>query len=330
VKQPARYCSESFNVQGTLTITEDVFVFEPKLEDPFVQKHGVLPYQLFINLKDIFDCQIVKENSKYLFDTSLEVSCLESDGSAPTYDFILEENILRNVYKQLMKWTSSKKEANDDEEASKENLKASNSTSPTTSPHATRQDLSALSISPPVEKDDTFVPNLDQPSVLLSTESIKKLVRHLPARYRFNNWKLLYGTQTHGISLNTFYTQTENKGPTIIVVEDKHKHIFGGFASESWRIEPRFYGTGESFLFKLKSPASSKSKAYHWTGKNNNFLCSRRDFIAMGGGNLFGFWLDSDFYNGSSYESDTFGSPPLAGSEDFIITVVEVWGVGGV
>jgi len=283
VKEPARFCSESFNVEGTLTITEEVFVFEPRLDDPFVQRDGVLPFQVYIHLKDIFDCQIVKENSKYLFDTSLEVSCLENDGSAPTYDFILQERILRTVYKQLMKWTSMKK-ANDDEDQN----------TPKEVHHTVDdarqglQDLSKLSLSPAIEdkSKDVGLPTLDRPSALLNNESLQKLVRHLPERYRFNNWKLLYGTQVHGISLNTFYAQVEDRGPTIIVVEDKNRHLFGGFATESWRIEPRFYGSGECFLFKLKSPASPKSKAYHWTGKNSNFMCSRRDFIAMGGGSF--------------------------------------------
>jgi hypothetical protein len=56
--------------------------------------------------------------------------------------------------------------------------------------------------------------------------------------------------------------------------------IFGGFNSVSWSMEPHYYGSGETFLFSLKPAA----KLYRWTGANNNFICSRRDFIAMGGG----------------------------------------------
>jgi hypothetical protein len=56
--------------------------------------------------------------------------------------------------------------------------------------------------------------------------------------------------------------------------------MFGAFVSESWRIEPRYYGSGESFLFALKP----KIKFFDWTEKNNYVQCSRRDFIALGGG----------------------------------------------
>lgn len=42
-------------------------------------------------------------------------------------------------------------------------------------------------------------------------------------------------------------------------------------------------GTGECFVFSL---GPKKFKIYHWKlGYNNNyFMCSRKDFIAMGGG----------------------------------------------
>lgn len=176
-----------------------------------------------------------------------------------------------------------------------------------------------------------------------------QLLLHLPSRFRFvEKWYLLYGTQVHGISLNTFYSRVKDEGPSILLVKDKNnyvsKHsnsalnigqIFGGFASESWRIETHFYGSGESFLFTLEP----KTAVFHWANKQNkNFLCSRRDFIAMGGGyvnafcwcwlrsNHFGLWLDSDLDKGSSSPSETFGNPCLASSEDFEISVVEVWG----
>lgn len=43
-----------------LTITEDFLFFEPNFDDPFVQKNGILPYQLHVAMRDIFDVQIIK------------------------------------------------------------------------------------------------------------------------------------------------------------------------------------------------------------------------------------------------------------------------------
>ena len=38
----------------------------------------------------------------------------------------------------------------------------------------------------------------------------------------------------------------------MLVVRDTQQHIFGCFTSESWRVAPRYYGTGESFIFQIQ------------------------------------------------------------------------------
>jgi hypothetical protein len=77
-------------VSGILTLTSEFFIFEPDLADPFVHKNGVLPYQLYISMADIFDVQIIRENEKYYYDTSLEISVLKDD-SVRMFDFIMDE-----------------------------------------------------------------------------------------------------------------------------------------------------------------------------------------------------------------------------------------------
>lgn len=32
------------------------------------------------------------------------------------------------------------------------------------------------------------------------------------------------------------------QGPTVLIVEDEDGHIFGGFATDSWVVGPRFFG----------------------------------------------------------------------------------------
>ncbi len=41
-------------------------------------------------------------------------------------------------------------------------------------------------------------------------------------------------------------------GASVLVVRDTQQHIFGCFTSESWRVAPRYYGTGESFVFQTQ------------------------------------------------------------------------------
>ena len=38
----------------------------------------------------------------------------------------------------------------------------------------------------------------------------------------------------------------------MLVVRDLQQHVFGSFTSESWRVAPRYYGTGESFVFQIQ------------------------------------------------------------------------------
>jgi len=283
------------------------FFFEPNLTDSFVSKNGVLPYQLYIRMDNIFDCQVIKENPNYYYDTTLEVSTFSvQDSSVQMYDFILDESKLFSVYKKLMVWISQsggKKNKDQKEEAME----------------------STLIKSPSTDGDlKQFAPTLSEASVL-SLDHIITIQKKLPARLRQKeNWYLLYGTTTYGVSLNTFYVRTKDQGPSVIVIKDKNGRLFGGFASDSWRIESRFYGTGETFLFSV-DPKTLELIIYRWTKKNSNFMCSRRDFIALGGGTNFGLWMDSDFERGSTAYCETFDNPCLS-TDDFQIVLVEVWG----
>lgn len=119
--------------------------------------------------------------------------------------------------------------------------------------------------------------------------------------------------------------------------------LVGGFASEPWRVEAQYYGTGESFLFRY---VDGKFESYHWTGKNAYFLLAKEDCIAMGGGcafaargafaappdpmrrrsGHFGLYLDGDLLHGTSGPSETFGNPPLTQSSHFTCVELEVWG----
>ncbi len=38
----------------------------------------------------------------------------------------------------------------------------------------------------------------------------------------------------------------------MLVVRDTQQHVFGCFTSESWRVAPRYYGNGESFVFQTQ------------------------------------------------------------------------------
>ena len=102
---------------------------------------------------------------------------------------------------------------------------------------------------------------------------------------------------------------------------DAAGHRFGGFATEAWEPAQRYFGTGESFLFR----ATPSLAVYHWTGANTHFQLGSLDSIAMGGGGHFGLWLDEVFEYGSSGPCETYGNPRLSSADSFRIIRVELW-----
>ena len=46
--------------------------------------------------------------------------------------------------------------------------------------------------------------------------------------------------------------RAEHSLPSVLVVRDHSQGVFGCFASEGWKIAPRYYGNGESFVFQIQ------------------------------------------------------------------------------
>lgn len=66
---------------------------------------------------------------------------------------------------------------------------------------------------------------------------------------------LALSPQVHGISLQTLYrncAKAASGSASLLVMRDAGGHIFGCFATEHWHTAPRFYGSGETFVFQLQ------------------------------------------------------------------------------
>ena len=64
-------------------------------------------------------------------------------------------------------------------------------------------------------------------------------------------WKILFNIQVHGVALQTFYDLVQNHPDTVIIIQDDQNQIFGSYQSETWSKSNKFYGSGESFIFKF-------------------------------------------------------------------------------
>ncbi|XP_049849821.1 uncharacterized protein LOC126320402 isoform X2 [Schistocerca gregaria] len=100
--------------------------------------------------------------------------------------------------------------------------------------------LSYLSESPS-DEDALFTPTLNWSSAILTTEELKLLARALPPRFRLSNWKLLYSSRIHGISIHTLYNRTRDQGPSYLLIEDECRFQFGAYLSDSWAIRDHYY-----------------------------------------------------------------------------------------
>ena len=164
-------------------------------------------------------------------------------------------------------------------------------------------------------------------SQLVSIDDMNAISSHAPVRHRHKKWVLLYSTLRDGISMQTLLRKAKGHAPTVLLVRDMSKHVFGAFCSESWRVSQRYFGTGETFVFRVDpDPAVWK----WWLDKSNEqqndfFLWGSPEGIAVGGAGGYAIWLDSQLCHGLSRCSATFGNSCLASVEEFPIGAVELW-----
>jgi len=89
-------------------------------------------------------------------------------------------------------------------------------------------------------------------SEILTKDMLLQLGNKIPPLLLMRQWEIVFRISSDGVSLRTFFNKVANYNPTIIVVQDSKKNVFGALVTEKWRTSPRFYGTGETFLFTFK------------------------------------------------------------------------------
>jgi hypothetical protein len=196
---------------------------------------------------------------------------------------------------------------------------------------------------------------LDDSSVVTVAQA-HALTGALPARIRDKAWRLRYSTRRDGVSLRTMYrsaagakvgeflfifvwaiglrrrvlfTGDRQCEESVLLVRTRDGESFGAFTTEHWRVSPRYYGTGESFVFQmLNSQLDDETdgvRVFRWTKRNDYFVFGRNECVAVGGGRGFALWLDEELVRGNSSRSDTFGNEPLSSSHEFEVSCVELW-----
>ena len=109
-------------------------------------------------------------------------------------------------------------------------------------------------------------------------------------------------------------------------VKDEYGAVFGAFLNQSLQPRQGHYGNGECFLWTI-TPESVYTK-YPSTGKNNYFIITEPDYLAIGcGGGKFGLWLEKELFKGISDPVPTFDNDQLSTKQQFECIAIEIWGL---
>lgn len=160
-------------------------------------------------------------------------------------------------------------------------------------------------------------------SEIISPTMAEDLITALPLSTRFCPWYLAYRINTHGVSLQTFYRQLADQGPSIVLIRDSNNNIFGAFATHSWEPCGRYFGSGECFVFRFNE---RELEVFPWGSASNEFFQFADDTrFAMGGGGRNALVIESNFLRGLTQPCATFSNPKLTTDEDFVVRDLEVW-----
>lgn len=186
-----------------------------------------------------------------------------------------------------------------------------------------------------------------QPHVL-SPPLMESLQAFLPPIKSGENFYLKYSMIRDGASLQTLLKRARGIKYSILAVETIDGEVFGSFTGQAWRKSWNYFGTGESFLWRMRHSRLEKTNGildqaqkeseidvYPYTEENDFIQLCTHDRIAVGGGSPedassekksqngspsspladhdwgFGLALQSDLLQGSSSPCLTFGSPSL-------------------
>ena len=132
---------------------------------------------------------------------------------------------------------------------------------------------------------------------VLSPIIMDSLLSFVPEHLSCNNFWLKYSLCRDGASLDILKRYCRAATHTILAIETTHGEVFGSFTSSPWRTHNRYFGTGESFLWRMRhsrnSPVASlfdqaqlesEIDIFPYNGSNPYVQLCTRDKLALGGG----------------------------------------------
>jgi hypothetical protein len=197
---------------------------------------------------------------------------------------------------------------------------------------------------------------------VLSPPLMHSLQEHLPFSKRGESFWLKYSLVRDGASTAAFLQNLRGARYTVMSMETLEGEVFGAFTSAPWHIDHGVFGTGESFLWRMKSSRAKTSdsvveqarmeseiEVFKYSFENKAIQLCQSNRIAVGGGGSstprqiggstimpnqwgFGIAFEGDIMmQGTSSPCITFNSPSLSKIHSdgtrFELLNLEVWGL---
>eukprot|EP00934_Nitzschia_sp_Nitz4_P005217 Nitzschia sp. Nitz4//scaffold335_size18684//12811//13917//NITZ4_008771-RA/size18684-processed-gene-0.6-mRNA-1//-1//CDS//3329548279//5207//frame0 len=100
------------------------------------------------------------------------------------------------------------------------------------------------------------------PTNVLSLPMMKGLQKYFPFSKRGESFWLQYSLVRDGASLDILLSKVKDSGHTLLAIETTEGEIFGAFTTDPWKVSHDYYGSGQSFLWKIDRESWRKDKSY--------------------------------------------------------------------
>jgi len=145
----------------------------------------------------------------------------------------------------------------------------------------------------------TSADDIDAHPHVLSPPLMESLQAFLPSSESGSNFWMKYSLVRDGASSQTFLQHARGAKYSILAIETLDGEVFGAFTAEPWRKNWNYFGSGESFLWKMRKSRRQKCHSiidqaqmeseidvFPFTGANHCIQLCTHDKIAVGGGSV--------------------------------------------
>lgn len=107
------------------------------------------------------------------------------------------------------------------------------------------------------------------PDVVLGEDIMEELQEHLPLCKRGESFWLQYSLVRDGASLDILLDKVRDSEHTILAIETLEGEIFGAFCSRPWKQSHDYFGSGQSFLWRVQQQQEQQEPSDSSTSLNN-------------------------------------------------------------